>query len=212
MRVLAHLGIGLSLSRPLLKDTHQISRKRMISWVLLGTLFPDLLDKTLYYGLTKLTGKHGEELWLVTGTRTIGHTLLLTVLVWMLGRWKKWPQLVFLSLGMATHLFLDQFGDFLYHYVLKEYGPVYTQKAHEALMEGIVGLLWPFCGNRFPAFPYSGGLIGQIKATLRLDLLIPEFLGGTLLIWNLVKESGGVHKIWRTLPFCSKEKSDPQIR
>ena len=39
-----------------------------------GALLPDLIDKPLYYGWSWLTGKHGADAGLISGTHLFGHT------------------------------------------------------------------------------------------------------------------------------------------
>lgn len=154
MLPLAHLGIGLKLAQP-------FSRGLTRGWILAGALFPDLLDKVLYYGGQWLDlGVGGGHL--IAGTRTFGHwgvTTLLPALAAVLFRSKRAAAL---ALGLATHLILDA----LLH------------PTPEAV-------LWPFLGP-FPTQPFSG-LVEHMGFYWQFIPLALEALGLVLLIdeWGL---------------------------
>jgi hypothetical protein len=76
MMIFGHLGIGLRLARPFSVPP---------GWLLLGTLLPDLLDKTTYYGLSVALGARGADLGLISGTRTFGHTAAFLLLLALVG-------------------------------------------------------------------------------------------------------------------------------
>src|ERR1700733_5728748 len=95
-----HLGIGLKTAQPFRRDLP-------LKPLLLGTLLPDLIDKTLYYGLSFATGRRGAELRLISGTRTFGHTILFTLALGAIAARRRSKTLAALALGSATHLFLD---------------------------------------------------------------------------------------------------------
>src|SRR5437588_225821 len=134
MFILGHLGIGYQLVKP-------AKRNWPIGWILAGTLLPDLIDKPLYYGLSAWTGRHGAELGLISGTRTFGHTGIIFLILFLIGRWRRSSALVALAAGVATHLFLDNLGDLWAHGI------------HGA--DFLLALLWPVRGNRFPVHPFS---------------------------------------------------------
>jgi hypothetical protein len=126
----AHLGIGANLVRPWWK-------KLPLRAILLGTLLPDLIDKPLYYVPAFWTGKRGAELGLISGTRSVGHTLLFLAVIFLLaaipgGRRKWW---LGLGVGVATHLALDNVPE-----LLSEFSPY----------SGRIALLFPHYGWRFP--------------------------------------------------------------
>src|SRR4051812_44623567 len=100
----AHLGIGSTMAAPWSRDLP----KRAL---LLGTLLPDLIDKTLYYSLYLATGQWGEKLGLIAGTRTFGHSGLFLIAVTALALFRGSRTAVALGLGILTHLLLDVAAD-----------------------------------------------------------------------------------------------------
>ena len=103
MVLLGHLGIGKRMVRPW-------SEKLPLDWILLGTILPDIVDKPLYYGHTYFRDFFDRYVPIITGSRTIGHTLLLLIFVSLLARRGSLKARA-LALGMATHLLLDFTGD-----------------------------------------------------------------------------------------------------
>ncbi len=101
MFLFGHLGIGERLGRLFTKPGTRAA-------LLLGCLLPDLVDKPLYYGLVFATGKHAAELGLISGSRTVGHTLLFALLC---GALVRGPRGRALFAGMVSHLLLDLSGD-----------------------------------------------------------------------------------------------------
>ena len=130
---LGHTGIGAQGAR-------LVDRDPPLTPLLTGTLLPDFLDKPLYYGLSWWTGKRGADVGMVAGTRSFGHTVLLTALLFALGSARKSRAWTALALGMATHLLLDAFTDVCVR------GPGFSMKA----------LLWPLLGLQFPVYPFYG--------------------------------------------------------
>ena len=129
MYVLVTLAFGLKLTQPWNKG---LSRR----YILLGAILPDLIDKPLYYALSFITGRSGAAVGLISGTRNFGHAAITTVLLGGVASWRRSRMLAAVSLGMASHLLLDNVGDrFL----------VGSDKF------SLEGLLWPFEGWRFPA-------------------------------------------------------------
>jgi hypothetical protein len=138
MFVVAHVGLGVTLSRPRLGS-------RGLPWLLLGTVLPDLLDKPLYYGLALLTHRHGAQLGLISSTRVFGHSLLVALLLYaVLPRRIGVP----LVAGMITHLGLDELGDLIGHLFpsleLVHGGP-----------DTANAILFPLLGFEFPVSGYA---------------------------------------------------------
>lgn len=98
MLPLGHMGIGILMASPLIIGLS-------MRWVLLGTVLPDLIDKTLYYGSELF------HLNWVQGTRTLGHTGILLFLIGGVGVYRGSARWVAVSIGMVTHLILDVLGD-----------------------------------------------------------------------------------------------------
>jgi hypothetical protein len=97
MLFLGHLGIGSRLAR-------LFSRDLPLPWIFLGTILPDLIDKSLYYGF--------RHVWpWMSCTRIIGHTgvLLLTLTLGSVLAGSRKGLAV--ALGVLTHLVLDVAGD-----------------------------------------------------------------------------------------------------
>ena len=160
MLPLGHLGIG-----PRLLGRH----RARFDWRLLalGCLLPDLIDKPLYYALTVSTGRHGAALGLISGTRTVGHTALFCLLLAALSL--RWRGFAAVAAGVATHLFLDNFGDL--------FGPL------EPLDRlSVIALLFPALGFRFPVAPFSD-LAEHLQRNLASGYSIAgELVGGAILL------------------------------
>lgn len=106
MLFLGHLGIGGRIGK-------FVSRDLPFGWLLLGTILPDVIDKSLYHGLVFLTGKHGAELGLFCGTRCLGHSGILFILLLVMALFTGSRPLIAVCLGMFTHLLIDVAGDSL---------------------------------------------------------------------------------------------------
>src|SRR4051812_22338745 len=139
-----HLGFGLKLANPFLG---QKSGRFPLKWLLVGTLLPDVIDKSLYYGLSWLNGLRGADLGLISGTRTLGHSALFLLLLAGFAALLKSRPLAALTLGVATHLLVDHLGDSIGHAIW----PSFDQPQFDAQGRNLslVGLLWPFMGARF---------------------------------------------------------------
>ncbi|MCC7442933.1 MAG: hypothetical protein IT285_14970 [Bdellovibrionales bacterium] len=158
MFILGHVGIGLKISKPFMgKGAGGLSW----AWTALGTLLPDLIDKPLYYGLSLVTGLKGAELGLISGSRTMGHTLLFLMILLGFAVLRRSKAAAALALGAATHLVLDHLGDSV--------GSIWNgglSVAFDWANDQVVGLLWPLLGNRFPVYPFVDGadhLLGALK-------------------------------------------------
>lgn len=172
---LGHLGIGWKIASPILK------RKSLpLFFFFLGTLFPDLLDKSLYYGLSFLTGKEGLELGLISGTRTFGHTIILCLAMSWIAWVKESPKIWALVLGVLTHLFLDHLGDQIQIW----FDPNFQNEGMR-----FQALFWPLLGFQFPHTPFEGLKEHLGSGWFRPVLLFSEFLGLFFLLRLWIKRS-----------------------
>ncbi len=148
------------------------SERLPVRWLVLGTVLPDLIDKPLYYTLTAITGRHGNDLGLICGTRTIGHTLLLAVVPAILA-WRGSLKAKALTLGLLTHLILDFIGD------LFDPGPSAT----------LLSAFFPLLGAHFYALPYDS-LVQHLAHKLSWYAVSGEIIGGTLLLqeWWMARQ------------------------
>lgn len=164
-----HLGIGKTLANP-------FARQLPARWLLLGTIFPDLIDKPLYYGLMFWSGKSGAELGIICGTRTFGHTALLLLLIGVISLFRRSAIAAALAFGVATHLLLDGLTD---HYV-------YISGIADPTF--VTALLWPFVApHHFPVIPHTD--VGEHLASWKNPFLwISELIGASLLGWDFWKQ------------------------
>ena len=172
MFVLGHSGIGSALAR-------RLTEPAAWRWLVAGTLLPDLVDKPLYYGLVLVTGRRGAELGLVSGTRTFGHTALAILAVLAIGlAARRRPAAVALALGMATHLLLDELGDFV--------GGVRLPAGARPGPPTIAAILFPLLGARFPVMPFRDAAehAGSIASPWVLG---GEVVGGAIWLGRLVR-------------------------
>lgn len=164
---LGHMGIGSKLVSPWTKNLpYRV--------VLIGTVFPDILDKSLYYGLSWMTGKRGADLGLISGTQTFGHTAFLTSLVIVAALVRKSKVLAALSLGMMSHLLIDN--------VLDHFAAI----PDRGLPTTLDALLWPLHGTQFPVYPFQN-LQAHLLSIHRPEILWGEVIGGALLFWEIWK-------------------------
>ncbi len=167
MFVFGHLGLGSKLVSPW---AARLPRR----WLLLGTLLPDLIDKSLYYGRSWLEGARGAELGLISGTRTFGHTAALLLTIGIFAYFRRSPAAGALALGMATHLALDGVFDSLRGIVVAS--------------SLLPALLWPFTGAGFPVAQAEG--LGDHLRSLRDPILLGgEGVGALLLGWDYWKSN-----------------------
>ncbi len=104
MFILGHTGIGSRIVK-------RWSQKLNVLFLLLGMLLPDMIDKPLYYGLSFYYGKKGADLGLISGSRTFGHTGLFLIFLLLITYYLSNKKIAAITLGLASHLFLDQLGD-----------------------------------------------------------------------------------------------------
>ncbi|MEK6705784.1 MAG: metal-dependent hydrolase [Candidatus Poribacteria bacterium] len=170
MFILGHIGIGVTIVKPWIKG---LSRR----WFFLGAIIPDLIDKPLYYGLSYYLNKSGNELGLICGTRTFGHTALFLLMLTLLSFIKKSKTLAAITLGIATHLVLDHVGDSIRSYSYGYYNS-----------DGLKSLLWPLMDAKFPpaAFP---GILEHLKSIELTHTFWAEIIGAFLLGWDFWKQS-----------------------
>lgn len=157
-----HLGMGNALSRP-------FRRGLSLRWILLGTIAPDLLDKSIYYGCSYWTGKHGAELGLISGTRTFGHTAIILLFLSAIAFAFKSRRLAALSIGISTHLLLDGLSD--YYFMMTGVSQIKS------------AILWPISGMDFPIIPYHS-IQGHISSWNQPFLIVSELLGIALLAFD----------------------------
>jgi inner membrane protein len=174
MFVLAHMGIGWKIAKPLSGATEQ--QGLPMRWVLLGAILPDLIDKPVYYAASWITGLSGADIGLISGTRTFGHTALLLLVVLGLGFFSKSRAVAAIALGIATHILLDQLGDSIRAVMIAK-GVRFDWDSPK-----LAGLLWPAMGNRFPVLPYENAA-GHLSTVLRPHILVGEIVGG-LILWS----------------------------
>ena len=132
MYVFGHLGLGYLLVKPWWK-------RLPLRSFFVGCLFPDLLDKPVYYIWSAYSGLRGAEAGLISGTRTFGHTLLVLVLFLALAAWQRSRRALAFCAGMGTHLLLDNFADLV------------TGGSNS----NFAALLWPYPNGNFPVIPYA---------------------------------------------------------
>jgi hypothetical protein len=158
MFVLGHLGMGLELARP-------FRRGLPVKPLLLGTLLPDLVDKPLYYGMSWATGRRGYDIGLISGTRTLGHTILFTAAVAAYAAARRSKAAAAVALGCATHLILDGVTD------------VFVRRADFSFSV----FAWPLLGWRFPGYMYDG--IGEHLGEFRQPFFLYAELIGALCLF-----------------------------
>ena len=168
MFFLGHLGIGTRI-------VSRFSTESLFSFVLLGTITPDLIDKPLYYLLSWYTGKKGMELGLISGGRTFAHTGVFLLSLGVLSQLFQSKKLKSLCFGIATHFLLDCTGSSFY-------APLNFELVRR-------NLFWPFSGWKFPTIPYSH-LVDHLNLLDRPLQICAEGVGLIFLIFELKKASG----------------------
>jgi hypothetical protein len=158
--VLGHLGIGSRMLGEL--------RERLPARALyLGCFLPDLIDKPLFYGVLLARGRAGE---LISGSRTFGHTGLFLLAVCVVAALWRSRALWAIAAGIATHLFLDNLGDFL--------GAEPPPLERSAL----VALLFPALGVRFPLAHFDSLLDHLLTNARSAYVIAGELIGGAILL------------------------------
>jgi hypothetical protein len=178
MLVAGHLGLGRALALPWYRRLPPLL-------FFVGTLVPDIIDKPLYYALSWSTGRHGIDLGLISGTRTVGHTLLLTMFVAVVARWRSSAALRAIAIGMLTHLALDVANDFL---------GVWSGLPHDPdSIPGYAAVVWPAMGVQFPVAPFTS-VTTHAERLLNPVTATGEVLGALVLMWEAWRNRGAIVK------------------
>lgn len=178
MFIFGHLGIGSRIVKP-------FSRGLRLRFVLLGTLLPDLIDKPLYYSLSWSTGLTSDELGLISGTRTFGHTALLLLAISGVAVWRRSRILAAIALGVSSHLFLDMLGD--YFSTSSELARSLQAISADSNGPGTLNaILFPFLGFDFPDQPFLDA-DAHLQSFNRMYIWLTEILGLSILSWEYWK-------------------------
>jgi hypothetical protein len=148
---LAHLGIGSTMTR-------LCPVKLPFRWVLVGTVLPDLIDKPIFFILSRCCAQAGWE----AGKRGFAHTLVFLLLLATISRLRKSPPLWGVSAGAATHLVLDVISK--------------STAGSATALGSLQVLFWPLTGWSFPTL--SHGMHGVVIWTFELigtGLLVLQF-------------------------------------
>jgi hypothetical protein len=181
MFVLGHIGIGSRLGS-LVLGARAAGVER---WLILGTVLPDLVDKPLYYGLSLATGPSGAALDPITCTRTVGHSAIFALLLWLVlaavGRRAAGLALV---VGMATHSVLDLGGD-VTGFVSFRLGLASRPQGFSSLK----ALLFPLVGGHFSNMPFHS-IREHLLSLGQAYTIGGELVGGALLLlaWRAARD------------------------
>ena len=172
MFVLGHLGIGSRLGRLV----PAVRASRATPWLILGTILPDLIDKPLYYGVALATGGDGDRMGIITCTRTIGHSALFALLLWLaIAAMGRRAAGLALFVGMATHGLLDLGGDTTGS-LLARLGLMSKPPGFSSLR----ALLFPLVGARFASMPFHTPR-EHLRGLAQAYTIAGELVGGALL-------------------------------
>jgi membrane-bound metal-dependent hydrolase YbcI (DUF457 family) len=127
---LAHLGIGSAMTR-------LFPVKLPFRWILVGTVLPDLIDKPIFFLLSRRFPDAGWE----AGKRGFAHTLVFLLLLATLSRAKKSPTLWAVTAGTATHLVLDLISK--------------SSEGSSTALASLRVLFWPIAGWSFPTLSHG---------------------------------------------------------
>jgi len=161
--VLGHVGIGYAVTRK------WMAGKPFVPFAL-GAVFPDLIDKTLFYGNRFLRG--GID-GFPPGTRSIAHTLLLTGLLFLIARNRRSAALMAFALGVLTHVVLDPPHDLVSLLVLP------PRKLD--LVPGWSATVWPLNQGLWPEVVFRTAR-DHIALSLHLVMLLEELVGCLILL------------------------------
>ena len=171
MFLFGHLGIGRQLAKP-------FAKKLPLLWLMVGTLLPDLIDKPLYYLLVLLTGKRGVDIGLISSSQTVGHTGIFLLGLLLFAFLRKSRVAAAIGLGVATHLFLDNFFEHIY------------SVDQSQLPSSLMALLFPVFGVKFSVMPYSD-FSQHLASSTKAHILWGEIVGLALLFLQWRKEKHG---------------------
>lgn len=151
MFALAHLGIGSAVTR-LLPVNYRFR------WVLLGTLLPDLIDKPVFFLLSRYFHEAGWE----AGKRGFAHTLVFLTLLAGISVMRKSQAFQAVTAGTATHLALDVISK--------------CTEGSSTAVGSLRVLFWPLAGWSFPTLSHGmhGIEIWMFEAA-GLGLLVLQF-------------------------------------
>jgi LexA-binding, inner membrane-associated putative hydrolase len=127
---LAHLGIGSAVTRLL-------PVKLPFRWVLVGTVLPDLIDKPVFFCLSRCFPEAGWE----AGKRGFAHTLVFLLLLAAFSRARKSAALWAITAGTATHLVLDVISK--------------STEGSSTALGSLRVLFWPIAGWSFPTLSHG---------------------------------------------------------
>jgi len=177
MFILGHVGIGTRLGALIPRVRATPTR----AWLILGTLLPDLIDKPLFYGMRVLTGDDGGG-GLISCTRTVGHSALFALLVWLaLRAVGRRAEALALVVGMATHWLLDLGGD-ASGYVTHALGVT----GKPAGWSSLKALLFPLFGGHFAVMPFHSAR-EHLSSLAQVYTLLGEAVGAVLLLTGWYK-------------------------
>jgi len=155
MFVLGHAGIGSQL----------ISRKYPYWIVIAGAIFPDLLDKPIFYIRYFMHGENLTALGLISGTRTFGHICWIWILLYFIFHHYKNIKVQAFCLGAITHVGLDLLAAALF--------------GHDFLLQ-FSGMMFPFLGFQFPPYPFLG-MKDHLNSVRSVHIWVGEVIGAILL-------------------------------
>jgi hypothetical protein len=169
MLFFGHIGVGTQLARPFAGRQGHFRLNEFL-WVSIGTLLPDLLDKSVFYA---------NRAWafapeLITSSRNFGHTALMLLFLGFTAWVARLRPLALLVLGMATHLVLDNLSDRL---------------NGASPSSAYIALVFPLEGWRFADFPFDGFRDHLWAALTRPMTLGFEAFGLFLLGWEAWKQA-----------------------
>lgn len=126
-----------------------------------GMLLPDVLDKPVYYAF------HGR--WVITSTRTFGHTGVAVLVLWLIAR--RVPRWIPIAAGATTHVLLDALMDV----ALDDNGGAGSEW---------IALTWPFHGFGFDTTHAYTTLTAHVSAlVVSWPVTISELAGLALSVW-----------------------------
>ncbi len=162
MTLFGHLGLATLPIKKLFPELRFV-------YIALGTLAPDLLDKTLFYSLFySLPPDHPIFQW-IAGTRTIGHSGIAAIILLLMALWNRRESWAAFTLGWVSHLMLDFYDQNI---------------VHLANRTMTVTLLFPFGAEDLRALktPHSDLPAHLAYHFTRWKTLVPEVLGLCLLV------------------------------
>jgi hypothetical protein len=158
MFVLGHVGIGPRL-------LFGWRRRLPAGWLALGCLLPDLIDKPLFYALLWTEGRADA---LISGSRSLGHSGIFFLLLFLLALLGRRPALWAVCAGVATHLSLDVLGELI--------------MGSDAESSIWLAILFPALGWHFPKAQFSSMLEHLRISAESAYVIAGEILGGALLV------------------------------